>query len=44
MRCPTPGADPAQLVPAQTIPLQGVVGKLDHLAVDTRGGRLVVAN
>jgi len=28
----------------QTIPLKGVVGKLDHLAVDARGGRLFVAN
>jgi DNA-binding beta-propeller fold protein YncE len=28
----------------QTIPLKGVIGNLDHLAVDARGGRLFVAN
>lgn len=32
------------LVLVQTIPLQGVAGKLDHLAVDREGGRLFVAN
>jgi DNA-binding beta-propeller fold protein YncE len=37
-------ADPAPMVLVQTIPLKGVVGKLDHLAVDARGGRLFVAN
>jgi DNA-binding beta-propeller fold protein YncE len=32
------------LVLKQTIPLQGVPGKLDHLAVDSDGQRLFVAN
>jgi DNA-binding beta-propeller fold protein YncE len=32
------------LVLVQTIPLKGVAGKLDHLAVDRKGGRLFVAN
>jgi hypothetical protein len=37
---PAQAADPAPLVLVQTIPLQGVVGNLDLLAVDARGGRL----
>ena len=37
-----PAADPLVLV--QTIPLKGVAGKLDHLAVDPAGKRLFVAN
>jgi hypothetical protein len=41
---PAPAADPAPLVPVQTIPLKGVVGNLDHMAVDSKGGRLFVAN
>jgi len=41
---PAQAADPAPLVLVQTIPLKGVVGNLDHLAVDARGGRLFVAN
>src|SRR5262245_21210513 len=32
------------LVLKQTIPLKGVPGKLDHLAVDEKGERLFVAN
>src|SRR5580698_7042161 len=32
------------LVPIKTIPLKGVAGKLDHLAVDSKGERLFVAN
>jgi hypothetical protein len=36
------GSDPLVLV--QKIPLKGVVGNLDHLAVDAKGGRLFVAN
>ncbi len=32
------------LVLTQTIPLKGVAGKLDHLAVDAKGERLFVAN
>jgi hypothetical protein len=41
---PAQAADPAPLVLVQTIPLKGVIGNLDHLAVDARGGRLFVAN
>ncbi len=37
-------ADDAALVLVQTIPLKGVDGKLDHLAVDAKGQRLFVAN
>ncbi len=32
------------LVQTKTIPLKGVAGKLDHLAVDSQGQRLFVAN
>ena len=32
------------LVQTKTIPLKGVAGKLDHLAVDSKGERLFVAN
>jgi hypothetical protein len=32
------------LVPVKTISLKGVAGKLDHLAVDSKGQRLFVAN
>lgn len=32
------------LVKTKTIPLKGVAGKLDHLAVDNQGQRLFVAN
>jgi hypothetical protein len=41
---PARAADPAPFVLVQTIPLKGIVGKLDHLAVDASGGRLFVAN
>ncbi len=37
-------ADSESLSLVQTIPLKGVAGKLDHLAVDKDGGRLFVAN
>lgn len=37
-------AGPELLVPLKTIPLKGVAGKLDHLAVDSKGERLFVAN
>jgi DNA-binding beta-propeller fold protein YncE len=37
-------ADDAPLALVQTIPLKGVAGKLDHLAVDAKGQRLFVAN
>lgn len=35
-------AEPLSLV--QTIPLKGMAGKLDHLAIDAKGERLFVAN
>jgi hypothetical protein len=38
------GAAPEALVHTKTIPLVGVAGKLDHLAVDTVAERLFVAN
>jgi DNA-binding beta-propeller fold protein YncE len=38
----TTAAAPLELV--QTIPLKGKAGRLDHLAIDTRGNRLFVAN
>jgi DNA-binding beta-propeller fold protein YncE len=41
---PAQADDSAPLVLVQTIPLKGVVGNLDHLAVDAKGGRLFVAN
>ena len=41
---PIAAADADSLVLTQTIPLMGVPGKLDHLAVDSRGQRLFVAN
>jgi hypothetical protein len=41
---PAQADDAAPLVLVQSIPLQGAVGNLDHLAVDARGGRLFVAN
>jgi DNA-binding beta-propeller fold protein YncE len=37
-------AEPATLELVQTIPLKGAAGRLDHLALDTRGGRLFIAN
>src|SRR5579872_1458473 len=37
-------AAPESLVLVKTIPLKGVTGKLDHLAVDSKGERLFVAN
>jgi len=37
------GAD-APLVPVQTMVSKGVAGGLDHLAVDSKGGRLFLAN
>jgi len=37
-------AAPETLVLVKTIPLKGVAGKLDHLAVDSKGERLFVAN
>lgn len=37
-------AEPTRLELTQTIPLQGVAGRYDHLALDARGGRLFIAN
>ena len=37
-------ADPEALVLVKTIALKGVAGKLDHLAIDSKGERLFVAN
>jgi DNA-binding beta-propeller fold protein YncE len=37
-------AGPATLELVQTIPLKGAPGRLDHLALDTKGNRLFVAN
>jgi DNA-binding beta-propeller fold protein YncE len=46
LAAPRPGvaAEPATLELLQTIPLKGAAGRLDHLAIDTRNGRLFVAN
>ena len=41
---PSVAADADALVLTQTIPLKGVPGKLDHLAVDAKGERLFIAN
>src|SRR5947208_424080 len=41
---PVLAAGPQSLVLVKTIPLKGVAGKLDHLAVDSKGERLFVAN
>jgi len=41
---PVAAAGPEALVLVKTIPLKGVAGKLDHLAVDSKGQRLFVAN
>lgn len=41
---PSRGAEgPAQLVLERTIPLQGVSGRIDHMAIDLRRGRLLIA-
>jgi outer membrane protein assembly factor BamB len=40
----TSAAEPATLELVQTIPLKGAAGRLDHLALDTRGNRLFIAN
>jgi hypothetical protein len=37
-------AEPATLELLQTIPLKGVAGRLDHLAIDGKHARLFVAN
>jgi DNA-binding beta-propeller fold protein YncE len=36
--------EPRSLELVQTIPLKGPAGRLDHLAIDSKGGRLFVAN
>jgi hypothetical protein len=38
------GAESATLKLVQTIPLKGAAGRLDHLALDAKGGRLFIAN
>src|SRR5437899_12625771 len=38
-----PAAEPATLTVTKTIPLSGVKGRIDHLAIDAKGRRLVVA-
>jgi DNA-binding beta-propeller fold protein YncE len=40
----TPAAEPATLRLVQTIPLKGMFGRLDHLAIDSKHARLFVAN
>jgi DNA-binding beta-propeller fold protein YncE len=37
-------AEPATLELVQTLPLKGAAGRLDHLALDAKGGRLFIAN
>jgi DNA-binding beta-propeller fold protein YncE len=37
-------AEPTTLKLLQTIPLKGAPGRLDHMAIDGKGGRLFVAN
>src|SRR5207249_1741716 len=37
-------AEPATLELLQTIPLEGMAGRFDHLALDAKGGRLFIAN
>jgi hypothetical protein len=39
-----PAAEPTTLKLLQTIPLKGAPGRLDHMAIDGKGGRLFVAN
>src|SRR5215469_15281209 len=41
---PAAAAEPATLKLLQTIPLKGAPGRLDHMALDGKGGRLFVAN
>ena len=41
---PAAAAEPTTLELTRTIPLQGVAGRYDHLAVDGPGGRLFIAN
>jgi YVTN family beta-propeller protein len=44
LAAPAVTAEPRSLELVQTIPLKGAPGRLDHLAIDTKGGRLFVAN
>jgi DNA-binding beta-propeller fold protein YncE len=41
---PAPAAEPPRLELVQTVPLQGAAGRMDHMALDAKGGRLFVAN
>ena len=38
------GAEPATLELVRTIPLKGVAGRLDHMAIDSKDARLFIAN
>ncbi len=38
------GSERPALERVQTIPLQGAIGRLDHMALDSRGDRLLIAN
>jgi DNA-binding beta-propeller fold protein YncE len=40
----SPAAEPATLELLQTIPLKGKAGRLDHVALDAKHGRLFIAN
>jgi DNA-binding beta-propeller fold protein YncE len=40
----TAAAEPTTLELLRTIPLKGAAGRLDHLAIDTQGNRLFIAN
>jgi DNA-binding beta-propeller fold protein YncE len=42
--CRVWSAEPATLELLQTIPLKGATGRLDHMAIDSKNGRLFVAN
>ena len=41
---PAAAAEPTTMKLLQTIPLKGAPGRLDHMAIDSKGGRLFVAN
>src|SRR5437763_5880272 len=41
---PAVGDEPKTLKLEKTIPLEGVVGRYDHMALDAKGERLFVAN
>jgi len=43
LTCPTQASEAPPLKLVQSIPLPGVKGRLDHFAIDSKGGRLFVA-